>query len=82
MTQQYFLTYFYLYDYEADFISNLIKTDKRKAVQFKNVFRFIDDECDLNFSGEFSKSVHVIYPNELHLKCENHGLHASFLIWV
>ena len=38
----------------------------------------ISDECNLNESGEFSQSFPVIYPNELQLKYEHHGLHATF----
>ena len=30
--------------------------------------------CNLNGSGEFSKYFHVIYPNELQVTCEHHGL--------
>ena len=44
-----------------------------------NASRFIDDECNLNDSGEFSKSYPDIYPQELQLKCEHHGTHATFL---
>ena len=29
---------------------------------------FIDDECNLHDTGEFSKSFHAIYPNELQIK--------------
>ena len=38
----------YPFDYEAKFISNLIKTDKPRAIKFKNVCHFIDDEFNLN----------------------------------
>ena len=48
-----FVANWYLNDDEADFISNLIKTDNTRAIKFKNVFRFIDNECDLNDSGGF-----------------------------
>ena len=41
--------------------------------------RFIDDECNLNDSSEFSRSFLEIYPNHLQLKCEHQGIHATFL---
>ena len=69
----------YMYDYEVDVISRLCKTAKPKAIKFKDAFCLIDDECDLNDSGEFSKSFHAIYLNELQLKCEHRGLHTTFL---
>ena len=40
---------------------------------------FIDDECNLNDSGEFSRSFHLIYPSDLHLKYEHNGIQAAFL---
>lgn len=45
----------YLCDNKADFISNLNKTDKPRAIKFKNVSRFIDDECNLNGNSNNSK---------------------------
>ena len=53
----------YLYDYETDVISVLIKTDEPRVIKFKNASRFVDDECNLNNSGEFCKScrVHVVF---------------------
>ena len=30
-------------------------------------------------TGEFGKSFHMIYPPDLHLKCEHNGIHATFL---
>lgn len=45
----------YLYDNKADFISNLNKTDKPRAIKFKNASRFIDDECNLNGNSNNSK---------------------------
>ena len=49
-----------LYDYDADFISNLIKTHRPTAINFKNSTRYIHNECNLNDSGGFSKSFHAI----------------------
>jgi len=69
----------YLHHYEYQFISNLIKNDKNRAFKFRHCFRFIDDECNINDSDEFSNSFHQIYPKELKLKCEHHGSHATFL---
>ena len=39
-----FLANLYLYSYETDFISSLIKTDKPGTLKFKNASRFIDYE--------------------------------------
>ena len=75
---QYFFGQIYLYNYDAYFISNLIKTDKPRAIKLKNASRFIDDECNLNDSGEFSEPFYVISPNEVQLKCEDHGLDFTF----
>ena len=69
----------YLYHYEEKFVTNLITIDKIRARKFFNANRFIDDECNLNDSGEFSKSYSEIYPKELQLKCEHQGNHATFL---
>ena len=69
----------YLYFYEHEFITNLMRTDKIRARKFLNACRFIDDECNINDHGEFARSHGEIYPKELHLKCEHQGLHATFL---
>ena len=69
----------YLYDYEASFISNLIKTHKPRAIKFKNASRFFRDERNSNYSDWCSKSFHVIFPNKLGLKREHNGLQAAFL---
>ena len=69
----------YLHHYEYKFISKLIKEDKKRAFNFRHCFRFIDDECNINDSNEFSNSFQQIYPKELALKCEHYGTHASFL---
>ena len=69
----------YLYFYENKFMVYLISNDKARARKFLNAFRFIDDECNLNDSSEFSKSFLEIYPQHLQLKCEHRGVHATFL---
>ena len=69
----------YLHFYEHKFITNLMANDKIRARKFFNAMRFIDDECNLNDHGEFSRSFGEIYPEELQLKCEHQGLHATFL---
>ena len=69
----------YLYHYQARFVTNLMSEDKIRARKFTNATRFIDDECNLNDKGEFSKSFTEIYPIELQLKCEHQGNHATFL---
>lgn len=70
-----------LYDYKSDFIFNLIKNfqpDKPRVIKFKNPFQFIDEDCNVNNFGMFSKSFHVTCPNELLLKSSQYGLHATF----
>ena len=69
----------YLHFYEHKFITNLMAHDKIRARKFFNAMRFIDDECNINDQGEFSRSFGEIYPEELQLKCEHQGLHATFL---
>ena len=69
----------HLYVYECEYITNLMKTDKVRARKFRYATRFIDDECNLNDEGEFGRSFHLIYPNDLQLKCEHEGSHATFL---
>ena len=69
----------YLYKYECDHVTKLIRTDKSRAFKYRHATRFIDDECNLNDSGEFSQSFPLIYPPDLHLKCEHNGIHATFL---
>ena len=68
----------YLYFYEDKFITALISTDKVRARKFLNAMRFIDDECNLNDSKEFSRSFLEIYPSHLQLKREHEGVHATF----
>ena len=69
----------HLYSYEQSFITKLMKSDKGRALKFRYATRFIDDECNLNDDGEFGKSFREIYPNNLELKCEHQGSHATFL---
>ena len=69
----------YLYHYEENFITKLMKTNPTSARKFQHAARFIDDEINLNDSGEFAKLHPDIYPSELQLKCEHHGTHATFL---
>ena len=69
----------HLYSYEYTFITGLMRTDKARAMKFRNATRFIDDECNLNDGGEFGRSFNHIYPSDLELKCEHQGTHATFL---
>ena len=74
----------YLYSYEEDFISNLVKNGgkegKIRARHFHSNRRFIDDLCAMNDGGEFGRSNTEIYPPELELKKENsEDDHATFL---
>ena len=69
----------YLYSYEETHVSTLMKQDPVAARRYKYAFRFIDDECNLNDSGQFKNSCENIYPSDLHVKCEHEGQHATFL---
>ena len=69
----------FLYAYEVNYMSELIDLDKVKARHFHSTKRFIDDLCALNDGGEFGRVYKDIYPNELELKVEHSGSHASFL---
>ena len=40
----------------------------------------MDDLCAINDGGEFRSSIFDIYPNELELKVEDQGHHATFFI--
>ena len=69
----------FLYTYEYEYMTTLIRSNKVKARHFHGTKRFIDDLCAINDGDEFSKSHKDIYPKELDLKVEHHGQHASFL---
>ena len=69
----------YLYSYEEDYISDMIKSDKVCACHFHAGMRFIDDLLGLNNGGEFARSSGEIYPSDLELKEEHSGIHATFL---
>ena len=73
----------YLYTYEEEFITDLVKNggkeSKIRARHFHSCRRFIDDLCALNDGGEFGRSHSQIYPHELELKEEHYGDHATIL---
>ena len=50
-----FLAKLHLYYYECDFITSLISSDKARAIRYMLATCFIDDECNLNDGGEFSR---------------------------
>ena len=69
----------YLYSYEEKHVSSLMKHNPIYARRYKYAFRFIDDQCNLNDSGQFKNSCQDIYPRDLQVKCEHEGQHATFL---
>ena len=69
----------FLYTYEESFISSLISSDRVRARHFHAIKRFIDDLIAINDGNEFGKTFKDIYPEELELKVEHSGQHASFL---
>ena len=69
----------FLYQYEERYMSDLIQSDRMKARHFHSTKRFIDDLCAINDGNLFGQIYQEIYPEELELKLEHSGLHASFL---
>ncbi len=69
----------FLYQYEQRYMSKLIEEDKVKARHFHSTKRFIDDLCAINDGNLFQSVYGEIYPDELELKIEHSGSHASFL---
>ena len=69
----------FLYQYEERYIAKLIASDKKKARHFHSTKRFIDDLCAINDGNVFGEIYKEIYPEELELKVEHSGVHASFL---
>ena len=69
----------FLYSYEHRYMRGLITTDKVKARHFHSTKRFIDDLCAINDGNLFGQVYKEIYPEELELKLEHTGSHASFL---
>ena len=69
----------FLYSYESQFMKNIMREDKEKALHYHGSFRFIDDKCCINGSGEFGRSFPNIYPPSLELKIEHNGNHATLL---
>ena len=69
----------FLYKYEEEYITNMMSTNPIKARYFHSTKRFIDDLCAVNDSGEFGRVFKDIYPDELELKVEHFGQHATFL---
>ena len=69
----------FLYQFEQRYMSDLISTDKVKARHFHSTKRFIDDLCAINDGNLFGRVYRDIYPEELELKLEHSGTHASFL---
>ena len=69
----------FLYYFESKFVQSLISSGSPAAYNFHSVGRFIDDLCALNDRDEFGNSFKTIYPQELELKVEHKGDHATFL---
>ena len=69
----------FLYKYEKSFVDKLISEKSTRAYLYGNTGRFIDDLCAINDRDDFKNSHKNIYPDELELKLEHSGLHATFL---
>jgi hypothetical protein len=58
----------FLYSYEAEFVPKLLQDNNKKlAVSFNYIFRYIDDVLSIN-NHNFHNYVHLIYPDELEIK--------------
>ena len=69
----------FLYYFESKFIQQLISQGSSRAYKYNATGRFIDDLCAINDGGDFSSSFNKIYPQDLSLKVEHEGTHATFL---
>ena len=63
----------FLHTFEYDFMVTTMKQDIKKAIQFSNTFRYIDDLFSANNVG-FGNYISAIYPSELELKTLPHHL--------
>ena len=68
-----------LYVHESKFISTLYSNKDYSCFKFNGTKRFIDDLIAINDDGQFSIIYSEIYPEELELKIEYQGSHATFL---
>ena len=69
----------FLYFFESKFIKDLRSQSSERAFLYKNTSRFIDDLCTINDNFDFKETFKTIYPEELDLKLEHEGTHATFL---
>ena len=60
-------------------MTDLISSNRVKERHFHSTKRFIDDLCAINHGNLFGEIQREIYPEELELKLEHSGSHASFL---
>jgi hypothetical protein len=69
-----------LYSYEAEFLQKLLRdANKKTAVSFNHIFRYIDDVLSIN-NCNFHNYVHLIYPDELEIKdATEYNKSASYL---
>ena len=73
------LAYLFLYNYQNEYMSELISNDKVKACHFHATKHFIDDLGTLIDGCVFNDLHKDIYPPELQLKVEHSGAHVTFL---
>ena len=69
----------FLHHFESKYMKLLVSAGSDKAFRFHSTYRFIDDLIAINDNNEFNNSFKNIYPSQLELKVEHHGLHATFL---
>ena len=56
-----------------------ISKKSARTYKYHAISRFIDDFCEINDDGEFSKSFKCVYPRKLELKLEHGGTCEIFL---
>ena len=69
----------FLYTYEKTYMKTLVREDKKKAGLLRDTGRFLDDLLTINDQGLFEAVHSTIYPEQLELKLEHCGTHATFL---
>ena len=62
----YWYTHLFLHTFEYDFMIKTMKQGITKAIQFSNIFRYIDDLFSIN-NVDFGNYISAIYPSEFQL---------------
>ena len=74
-----FFANLYLHRYEYKYMLDKIKNNTKDAIKYNDCYRFIDDLLAINDHGLFDVEHVNIYPEQLLLQREHHGITATFL---